>query len=428
VGGCDECTVPSAGDKNFRGDAKVKRIGIALLIVSIVVANLTGCSQPVAPAPAEEAPSTSEEPSALSGEPVKIGYIGALSGNSADMGEPGRKGIVMAIEEANAEGGIGGRPIELVALDDEANPAKSVTQANKLVQQDKVVVSIGGPNSGTVLANREVFFKANIPVVVAIGTVDALVDPEHPTFKTTFRVSAYDSYMINLMASYVKDKGFQKIGVIADTTAYGQASVNTVQRIFSEKGIPVSEVVTHEVAATDLTSQALKLKNANVDIVYIYSLGPDAALFMKTIRQMGWEIPTLGGRGLNMAAFTDLAGDAADGIVIPCDADPNKPEMIEFTEKYRAKYGDTPNYMFPVLGYDTARVVIEGLRRSGGEGGDALIQALESISDFPMTLGQPDARLSFGPDKHEGATRGWDVLLTVKNGQFVLYDEFPPEE
>ena len=365
---------------------------------------------------------------AASNETIKIGFIGALSGNSADMGEPARKGIVLAVEEINAAGGINGKMIELIALDDEANPAKSVIQATKLVQQDKVTAVIGGPNSGTVLVNREVFFKANIPEVISIGTVDKLVDINHPTFKTTFRLSASDSYMMNLMASYVKSKGFKKIGVIADTSGYGQASVITIQKVFSEKGIPVNIVVTHEVAASDLTAQALKLKNSGVELVYVYNLGPDAALFMKTIKQMGWNVTTVGGRGLNMQAFLDLSGKSGDGIIIPCDVDMNKKELIEFKNKFEKIYNPAKNYMFPVMGYDAARIIIEALKISNGEGGDVLIKALESIKDFPVTVGQPGAKLSFGPEKHEGATKGWDVLLTVKNEEFVLFDEYPPED
>ena len=83
---------------------------------------------------------------AASSEPIKVGYIGALSGNSATMGAPIDEGLQMAFEEVNKSGGINGRQIELIATDDEADPAKSVTQALKLIQNDKVVLIIGGPN------------------------------------------------------------------------------------------------------------------------------------------------------------------------------------------------------------------------------------------------------------------------------------------
>jgi branched-chain amino acid transport system substrate-binding protein len=361
-------------------------------------------------------------------EPLKIGYIGALSGNSAPMGEPARLGMVLAFEEMNAKGGIAGRPVELIALDDEANPAKSVTQANKLVQQDKVVAAIGGPNSGTALANRQVFFEANIPELVSISTMDDIINPNHPTFKTTFRLSASESYLIKILANYMLDKGFKKVGIIADTSAYGQTATKTIEKWFAELNIPISKVVNHEVAASDLTSQILQLKNAGSDAVFIYNLGSDAALTLKTMKQIGWNVPVVGARGLNMQSFIDLAGSFGDGIIVPSDIDMNKPAMKEFKAKYDAKYGPTKNYMFAAMGYESARLVFEALRISGGKGGDDLIKAFESIKNFDTLLGQPGATVTFSATNHEAAQAKWNVLLVLKEGDFVIYDEFPYEK
>jgi branched-chain amino acid transport system substrate-binding protein len=360
-------------------------------------------------------------------EPLKIGYIGALSGNSATMGEPARLGMVIAFEEINAQGGVAGRPVELIALDDEANPAKSVTQANRLVQQDKVVAAIGGPNSGTALANRQVFYEANIPELVSISTMDAIIDPSHPTFKTTFRLSASESYLIKTLSNYMLDNKFKNVGIIADTSAYGQTATQTIQKWFKELNIPISKVVNHEVSASDLTSQILQLKNAGSDAVFIYNLGPDAALTLKTIKQIGWNVPVVGARGLNMQSFIELAGSFGDGVIVPSDIDMNKPAVKEFKAKYDAKYGPAKDYMFAAMGYESARLLFKALEISKGKGGDDLIKALESIQNYETLLGQPDARINFSATNHEAAQSKWNVLLTLKDGQFVIYDEFPFE-
>ena len=255
---------------------------------------------------------------------------------------------------------------------------------------------------------------------------DELVDPKNPTFATTFRVTETNSADIEIVAQYLKSKGYHKVGIIADNTAYGQSGTASVKAILEKTGIPVVKTVDHPVAATNLTAQALTLKQAGVDAVYIFSLGPDAALFMKTIKQMQWDVPTVGGRGLNMSAFVNLAGTAADGIVIPSVSDDNKPEYIAWKKKYDEKYGHDPSYMFALLGYDTGRVVAQVLKNAKGTDGEALIKAMENLKDFPMTLGQPGAVLTWGPDKHEGYTPKYIVLRTVKDGKFVLFDETPP--
>ncbi|GJE82669.1 ABC-type branched-subunit amino acid transport system substrate-binding protein [Methylorubrum thiocyanatum] len=77
-------------------------------------------------------------------EPIRIGLVTALSGQSAKSGEAISRGIGLAIEEINRGGGVLGRPLELVARDDEANPSKGVLAARELIQRAGVVALIGG--------------------------------------------------------------------------------------------------------------------------------------------------------------------------------------------------------------------------------------------------------------------------------------------
>jgi len=129
-----------------------------------------------------------------------------------------------------------------------------------------------------------------------------------------------------------------------------------------------------------------------------------------------------------MQSFIDLAGSFGDGIIVPSDIDMNKPAMKEFKAKYDAKYGPTKNYMFAAMGYESARLVFEALRISGGKGGDDLIKAFESIKNFDTLLGQPGATVTFSATNHEAAQAKWNVLLVLKEGDFVIYDEFPYEK
>src|SRR5207237_6649021 len=77
-------------------------------------------------------------------EPIKIGLVTALSGQSARAGEALTRGLTIAIDELNASGGALGRKFELVTRDDEAIPAKGVIAARELVHKEKVAVLFGG--------------------------------------------------------------------------------------------------------------------------------------------------------------------------------------------------------------------------------------------------------------------------------------------
>jgi branched-chain amino acid transport system substrate-binding protein len=371
----------------------------------------------------EPADSAGQSPGAAVGEAaekIKIGYIGALSGGSATMGIPGKNGIELAVEEINSSGGINGKMVELIALDDKADPAASATQAQKLINDDKVVAIIGGPNSGTVKANSQVIAQYKVPEIISIAQEDTLIDPESPTFATTFSMTENNSYDVRAISQYMKSQGYQKIGVIADNTAYGQGGIKTIEKIMAEEGIEIAQVVDHPVGVKDLTAQVLKLRGANVDAVYVYSLGPEGALFMKTTKQVNWSVPVVGGRGLNMKAFVDLAGDAANGMVLPSVVDASKPAAQEFIRKYDEKYGDDPAHVYSVLGYDAMRILAEALKQTDGAGGAALVQALENLQDFPTVSGGPEHKASYSKDKHYAVNDNFVVFNVVNNGQFEM--------
>src|SRR5262245_31177383 len=91
-------------------------------------------------------------PGARAAEPIKIGLLTALSGQSARAGEAITRGATIAIEEINAKGGVLGRPLELVRRDDESNPAKGLIAARELIQREKVAVLVGGLDTPVELA------------------------------------------------------------------------------------------------------------------------------------------------------------------------------------------------------------------------------------------------------------------------------------
>ena len=376
-----------------------------------------------------ESTSSEETPAAeASGEPIVIGAVDATSGGSAPMGLPARNGLELAVAECNEAGGINGRPIKLITYDNEADAAKSATEVTKLIEEDGAILVITGSNSGICNSDKYICEEAGVVNLCSIGTADTVID-DPQVFYNTFRVGAPESYLQQLLGFVCKDAGYQKVGVIADTSGYGQTAVTTIQEIFQELGVPIEIVVQHENGTSDLTAQVLQMKNADCDAVVSYNLGADAALTVKTMADLDWKVPTYGGRGLNMQSFVELVGEYGEGVIFPCDSDMNAPKLKAFIEKYLAAgYEEMSNYMFPAMGYATMQIAIEALTRANGEGGDALRDAFESIQDFQTVLGQEDAVVSYSPTKHEAVVTGRDVLNSIKDGAFIMVEEFPYEE
>jgi|GEM_PF-1482042 len=400
----------------------LKRAG-AIAITAVMIGSLIGCGNSGSSTSSTGSSSAgSTAASTSSGGTIKIGFVDVLSGSSASMGVPNQQGVKLAVKEINEKGGINGKQVEMVYYDDEGDPANSVTQSTKMVQQDNVVAAITGSASGCCNANKQVFADAGIPCVVSVGTANDIVgDSSSDTFHTTFRTGANEGYMIEIAANRIIDKGYKKIGVIADTSAYGQLAVETIKKIFEQYNINIADIETHEPSATDLTSQVMAMQQAGCDFVYSYNLGADAALTCKTIKKLNWNVDVIGARGLNMDTFLSLAGDSAEGVLIPTDINIETKKMQDFKAMYDKEYGAIDNYMFPAMGYTAATTIFKALEASGGKGGEDLISALESLS-YESVLGQDGATISFSKDKHEGVDTKRMTYLTVKDGKLTVFD------
>jgi branched-chain amino acid transport system substrate-binding protein len=129
---------------------------------------------------------------ALAADPIKIGLVTALSGQSALAGEAITRGLTIAIDEINAKGGLlGGRKLELVRRDDEANPAKGVVAARELIFREKVAVVFGGLDTPVSMAVVPLMNQEKVPFMGpwAAGT-PITKNGANPNF--AFRVSAVD--------------------------------------------------------------------------------------------------------------------------------------------------------------------------------------------------------------------------------------------
>lgn len=351
---------------------------------------------------------------------LRVGYLGALTGGTAALGIPAKNGIQLAVDEINASGGVGGRPIELIAVDDKADPATSVAGAQKLVTQDQVVAVLGGPSSATVKASNAVITGAGVPELITIAQDDALVDVKAPNFPLTFRTTEDTSYDLGAITTLLQTRGYKAVCVLADNTAYGEAGLRNIEAVFASRSLSMRAVVRHPAGVTDLGPQALQLRNAGCDSVYLHSLGPESALFLKTVNQLGWKVPVLAGRGLAAKSFLALAGVTADGLIIPGVVDPAKPSGKAFVAAYDKRFGpgDDPAHVYAALGYDSMKLLAAGLAQSGGAGGTRLAAALETLSISDAASGRAGSTLSFSTNRHQAPGRDYLVFYEIRGGTF----------
>lgn len=343
---------------------------------------------------------------------IKVGVIGDFSAGSADMGVAMRQGVEIAAEEFNAAGGVDGREVQLVFYDDEGDAQKATTGAQHLTDRENVTAVLGNPNTGTAIATVKVTQARNVPQIVPIAQSPEVMQGDT---SYTFRTSATNPMDIEVLVEYAKSQGWDNIGVLHDTSAYGLSGVELIEPQLTESGLNLVGIERYEVGAVDLTPQALKLRDANADAVIMWSLGADGARFAINTDGMGWDVPLLGGRGLLFNIFGELGGEAGHGTYATGGFDITKPEGAAFAELMQDKFDTINSIDFAVLGYDAARVLFDAMKRVGAEGAsdrDLVRDAIEETTDFVTAHGQVGATVSFGPDQHEGATEKMVVVVT----------------
>ena len=217
----------------------MKKILGVTLAACMAATSLAGCSgspgKQTTAAPAAGEPGAGQAAqSTATGEPIKVGVSNMVTGPMAAGGIRMKQAITMAFAEINADGGVlGGRPLEMVLVDDTGTPTGAVNAVNKILGEN-VSVSIGPHTSPMASATQELYRKAGVPFITA-ATSPKLLEAENPYF---FRISVSDGAVGPAMVEFAKDKfGVKKIGALYDTDDYGVAADGATKQYCADNGI-----------------------------------------------------------------------------------------------------------------------------------------------------------------------------------------------
>jgi branched-chain amino acid transport system substrate-binding protein len=343
-------------------------------------------------------------------EPVKIGFVTALSGQSAKAGEAINRGLAIAIDEINARGGVlGGRQLELVRRDDEGNPAKGQVAARELIFKEKVAVLIGGLDTPVSLAIIQISNEQKVPFMGpwAAGTLITR-NGANPNF--VFRVSAVDEIVDRAMLQYAQSRYTAKSpGVIVVNNPWGESNQNGLLAALQAKGVKPAGVEKFEPNDVDVTPQLSRLKAARADtLLMVGNVGPSAQV-VKSLDRMGWKVPIVSHWGPAGGRFTELAGpNAKDVIFVQTYSFLGKQTPVgeRVLGALKKKYPDIkgPGDVTPAVGvanaYDAMQLTALAIDKAGSTDGDAIRQGFYKIDKYdgliksyvrPFTPGNHDA-------------------------------------
>jgi len=352
-------------------------------------------------------------PARAGAQTIKIGWAGPLTGDQAFFGKTWLNGLQMAIDEVNAKGGLFGRQLEIVALDDQADPKQATVVAQRLCDDSQVVAVVGHFNSGATLPAEPVYNKCRLlqvtnssnPRITALG------------FDTIFRSIANDSMQGAAPGVYAVDKlGAKRVAILHDKQAFGQGVAAVFENTVKGKGATVTSVngITH--GDVDFTAVLTKIRAENPDVVYFGGTAQDGGLILRQMRQMGLKATFIGPDGLFEPAFVEVATrPAAEGALVSFQAPPldSTPELRQWSSTYKAKFKEDPGPYSP-YGYDEGRVVIDAIQRAGKPDRDAIVKAART-TNLPSMLVKT---IQF--DEKGDVKDPVVFLYAVKDGKFVL--------
>jgi branched-chain amino acid transport system substrate-binding protein len=331
-------------------------------------------------------------PAAYAADPIKIGLITALSGQSAQAGEAITRGLTVAIDEINAKGGLlGGRKIELVRRDDEGNPAKGVLAARELIFKEKVAVIFGGLDTPVSMAIVPIINQEKMPFMGpwAAGTG---ITRNGAATNYAFRVSAVDEIVDKAMLLHAR-KAFKtgKPGLILVNNSWGESNEKGIVAALAEKGMKPAAIEKFEAADVDMVPQLTRLKLAGADTLFLVgNVGP-AAQVVKSLDRMGWKVPVVSHWGPAGGRFTELAGPSARNVHFVQTYsffDKQSPVGDKVIKALKDKYPSIkgPDDITPAVGvanaYDGMHLVALAIAKAGSTDGAAIREGFYKIDRY----------------------------------------------
>jgi branched-chain amino acid transport system substrate-binding protein len=359
-------------------------------------------------------------------ETLKLGLVAAMSGQSAKSGEAIVRGLSLAIDEVNAKGGVLGKKVELLARDDESNPAKGVLAARELVQREKVAAFFGGIDTPVSLAIVPFANQTKTPFmgVWAAGTP---ITRNGAAENYVFRVSAVDELVDAALVDYaVKKYGAKKPGLILINNPWGESNEKGLKAALAAKSLPYAGVEKFETNDVDVVPQLSRLKQAGTDVLLLVANVAPSAQVVKSLDRMGWEVPIVSHWGPAGGRFTELAGPSAAKVhfiqTFSFSGNPS-PKAAAVLEGLKKKYPEIKSLadVTPAVGiadaYDAMHLIALAIVKAGSSEGPKIREGLYAIDRYEGLI--KTYQKPFTPANHDALSAS-DYIFTYFKGDEIL--------
>jgi len=343
---------------------------------------------------------------------IKIGCVGPITGDQASLGLDQLRALQIAVDEANAQGEIiPGYRLEIVSLDDQHNPSQAVAMAKRLASDPQVVAVVGHVNSSCSLAAGPIYQNARLTQISPSSSNPEISRKGYDTF---FRTCATDDIQAPHAAYFAfTSLEARKVFIIDDKTTYGKGIADEFKKEILRLGAGVlgHEGITQ--ADKDFTPLLTKIKGLDPELIFFGGMYPEGALLVRQAKALGLNAKWLGGDGLYVNSFIDLAKEDAEGVYCTfIGADVSGMESAKrYIETYNSRFGHERG-PYSAYAYDAANIIIDAIRKAGKTERQAILAQVKATKDFPGIVGATNF------DAKGDSTIGLIGVFRVKNQAF----------
>lgn len=347
---------------------------------------------------------------------ILLGMSTPQTGIIASLGKQQTEGIQAYFSQINAAGGINGRKVELVTLDDAYDPAKTVANTKKLIEEDKVFALVGYIGTATTTEAMKVFAEAKVPLVGTLTGADSL---RNPVNRYLFLVRGTYGDEAEAIVNHQVSLGIKNIAVFYQNDAYGKAGLEAVTRALDKHKLKPVALGTVERGSIKVEEAVKSISKVSPQSVIIFATAKPLIAFVKQIKAAGLSPSFSTPSTASLDELVKELGPDSRGIgisqVFPFPWNDTVPVVKEYQKAIQTQTGGKNYSYYSLEGYITAKLMTEAMRRSGKDlTREKLVQTLEAMGD--VDLG--GFRLNYSPSSHSGS-RFVDLTVIGRDGKVL---------
>jgi branched-chain amino acid transport system substrate-binding protein len=326
---------------------------------------------------------------------------------------------VLAIETINAAGGVLGEKIELLTEDNQSKPGESTTAVRKLISRNRIVALLGEVASSRSLEAAPIAQGSHIPMVSPSST-NPEVTQRGPYI---FRVCFIDPFQGAVLAKFaVNSLHAHRVGVLSSvSSAYSVGLAKYFAEPYVAAGGVIAIAQKYSEGDKDFKAQLTAIRAAGVDAIFVPGYYTEAALIAKQARELGLAIPLFGGDGWEAPQLLEIGGTAVEGCYYSTHYSPEDPAPLvqQFVQAFKARWGGEMPDAMAALGYDSALMLADAIKRAGSTDGARIRDALAATKGFAGVTGTT----SMDADRNASKAA---VIVIIKDGRFQFLESVAP--